>query len=351
MYVKRQILFLFSFTAVLFHSPLASNAQLASGWKAHDLTRPLPVVVEPGEAKLPASVPSDAIVLFDGTDLSNWTGPNGNEAGWTVVDGAMESVKGAGYVFSKEKFGDIQLHIEWAAPSKVQGKGQGRGNSGVFLMGNFEIQVLDSFENPTYADGGAGSIYGQFPPLVNASRKPGQWQAYDIIFKTPRFDEAGKLVSPAMVTVLHNGVVIQHGTEPYGPSGWVLHDKYDPTQTTGPIGLQDHGNPVRYRNIWVRKLVEREKRPTAYPVAKPMSAEEQQKYVGKFGSEKVSLKEEKLYLTTLKNKEMELISLGDHTFQLDKSAGTIKFVMGDDGNAIEMIQKLDAGKGGNYKKK
>lgn len=341
---------MFAMVSLSLAIPTSSFAQLESGWKAHDLKRPLPVVVDPGEAKLPASVPSDAIVLFDGTDMSNWNGPNGKEAGWVVVDGAMESVAGAGFVYSKQKFGDVQLHVEWAAPVNVKGNGQGRGNSGIFLMGNFEVQVLDSFENPTYADGGAASIYGQFPPLVNASRKPGQWQSYDIIFKTPRFDESGQLVSKAMITVLHNGVVVHHGSEPYGPTSWVLHDKYNPNQVEGPISLQDHGNPVRYRNIWVRKLVERARPDFTYPEGEVFSAEEMAKYVGQYGGEKVSLVDGKLMIRTV-NRNMEMIALGNHQFQLDKSAGTVSFEIGDDGTAKLMKLKLDAGKRGNFPRK
>ena len=224
------------------------TAQQPNGWKAHDKNRPAPEVVDPGKDNSTSSAPSDAVVLFDGTSMDAWRNQAGEKAGWQIVDGAMESVAGAGYVYTKQEFGDCQLHIEWASPAKVKGKSQGRGNSGVFMGGKVEVQVLDSFENPTYADGSAGSIYGQFTPLVNASRKPGEWQSYDVIFKTPRFDKSGKLTSPAMITVLHNGVVIHHGTEPFGPTAWVFRDDYTPDQVKGPIGLQDHGNPVRYRN-------------------------------------------------------------------------------------------------------
>lgn len=231
------------------------------GIKVHetDTTKqPLPPVVTPGDK--PGAPPSDAVVLFDGTADSfkaNWTDTKGGPSKWKVVDGAMESVRGAGYVQSKEKFGSCQLHIEWASPSKVQGNGQGRGNSGVFLMGTYEVQVLDSYENQTYADGQAGALYGRSKPLVNASRKPGEWQSYDIIFHRPLFDKDGKVTRRATFTVLHNGVLIQDHTVLSGGTGWrgphaATDYKAHPDKL--PISMQDHGNPVRFRNVWVRPL-------------------------------------------------------------------------------------------------
>ena len=327
----------------------STQAQLSSGWKAHDKSRPVPKVVDPGEATSSAAAPSDAIVLFDGKDLSNWTGPNGKKARWIVKDGVMECVKGSGFVYSKEKFADCQLHVEWASPANVKGKGQGRGNSGVFLPGGYEVQVLDSFENETYADGGAGSIYGQNPPMVNASRGPGQWQTYDIILRMAKFGEDGKLVSPAMITVLHNGVVVQHGTEPYGPTSWVLHYDYDSKNTEGHIGLQDHGNPVRFRNIWIRKLDVAATAGT-YPQERDFTDEEVKKFVGKYkGGQQVKLIDGKLWLRTI-GRDMEMRAYTDGTFGLLKSAGSISFTMGDDGEVTALKFRLDAGKGGNFKR-
>ena len=231
------------------------------GVKVHetDTTKQaLPPVVTPGEEA--ADAPSDAIVLFDGTAKSfeaNWTDTKGGPSKWKVVDGAMESVRRAGYVQSKEKFGSCQLHIEWASPSKVQGQGQGRGNSGVFLMGTYEIQVLDSYDNQTYADGSAGALYGRSKPLVNASRKPGEWQSYDIIFHQPKFDKEGKVVKRATFTVLHNGVLIQDHTILSGGTGWAgphAATDYKAHPDKMPLKMQDHGNPVRFRNIWIREL-------------------------------------------------------------------------------------------------
>jgi hypothetical protein len=231
------------------------------GVKVHetDTTKqPLPPVVSPG--KILGAPPSDAVVLFDGSAESfsaNWTDTKGGPSKWKVADGAMESVRRAGYVQSKKKFGSCQFHIEWASPSKVQGSGQGRGNSGVFLMGTYEIQVLDSYQNETYADGQAGALYGRSKPLVNASRKPGEWQSYDIIYHRPLFDKEGKVTRRATFTVLHNGVLIQDHTVLSGGTGWRgphAASAYQAHPDKMPISMQDHGNPVRFRNIWVRPL-------------------------------------------------------------------------------------------------
>ena len=233
------------------------------GVKVHetDVTKqPLPPVVTPGEPAGFFAPPSDAIVLFDGSEKSfnaNWTDTKGNPSQWNVVDGALESVKKAGYIQTKESFGSCQLHVEWASPAKVSGEGQGRGNSGVFLMGVYEVQVLDSFENQTYADGQAGALYGRNKPLANACRKPGEWQSYDIIFHRPVFDEQGKVVRRATFTVFHNGVLIQDHAVLSGGTGWMgphAASEYKAHPDKLPIALQDHGNPVRFRNVWVREL-------------------------------------------------------------------------------------------------
>jgi hypothetical protein len=233
------------------------------GVKVHELDttkQPLPPVVTPGPAGVCGAAPSDAIVLFDGSEKAlteNWTDTKGGPSGWKVVDGALESVKRAGYIQTKEKFGSCQLHVEWASPANVQGDGQGRGNSGVFLMGIYEVQVLDSFDNITYADGQAGAIYGRKKPLVNVSRKPGEWQSYDIIFHRPVFDESGKVTRRATFTVLHNGVLIQDHVVLSGGTGWMgphAASDYKAHPDKMPFSLQDHGNPVRFRNVWIREL-------------------------------------------------------------------------------------------------
>ncbi len=220
-------------------------------WRVHDSKRPHPKVITPGTDQ-PGKPPSDAIVLFDGTDLSKWRDAKGETPKWKVESGTLEIVKGSG-IWTRDEFSDIQLHIEWASPNPPKGESQGRGNSGVYLIGQYEVQVLDSFENATYADGQAGALYGQYPPLVNASRKPGEWQAYDILFTAPRAKE-GK-VEPAYVTVIHNGVVLHNHTAYLGPSTHRQLAKYgEKPATKGPIHLQDHGDPVRFRNIWIRPL-------------------------------------------------------------------------------------------------
>lgn len=229
-----------------------------SKWRVHDPNRPQPRVVTPGTfstQEKPGEPPSDAIILFDGTDLSNWIScKDGGEARWKVENGYMEVVPGTGDIQTKEHFGDCQLHIEWMAPIEATGEGQGRGNSGVFMMGLYEIQVLDCYNNPTYADGTTAAIYGQYPPLVNACRPPGEWQTYDIIWEAPRFD-GDKLVRPAYVTVLHNGIVVHNHTELIGPTTHRRVLGYKPHPPVGPLRLQDHGCPVRFRNIWYRALM------------------------------------------------------------------------------------------------
>ncbi len=232
---------------------IAAVSQTTQELKPFDPPKKEPPIITPG-AK-PGDPPSDAIVLFDGKDLTNWRSVrDGGEAKWQVKDGYMEVMPKTGDIATKQEFGDCQLHIEWATPSVVKGADQGRGNSGVFLMERYEVQVLDSYENKTYFHGQAGGVYKQHAPLVNASRKPGEWQSYDIIFLSPRFDEMGKATRRARVTVIHNGVLIQNNVEIYGNT-W--HDRPPLYIAHGPRGslkLQDHGDLVRYRNIWVRPL-------------------------------------------------------------------------------------------------
>lgn len=236
----------------------ARTALAGHAWLGHDRTRPAPAVVDPGYPSTPDQVgkaPSDAVVLFDGGDLSKWVAMNGEPTKWVVKDGAMECVPGSGYVRTLQSFGACQLHVEFATPANVKGNSQGRGNSGVFFgLDRYEIQVLDSYENKTYADGSCGSVYNQFPPLVNASRKPGAWQTYDIVWTPPSFEEDGSLRSPARVTVLHNGVLIQNNVELMGQTAWLNRPPFRAHPEKLPISFQDHGNPVRYRNVWVREL-------------------------------------------------------------------------------------------------
>ncbi|HOW70875.1 MAG TPA: DUF1080 domain-containing protein [Phycisphaerae bacterium] len=231
-------------------------------WCVHDGERPQPRVVTPGTTfSHNAPAPSDAVILFDGKDLSKWQGGDNQPARWTVENGCMAS--GRGNIRTKEKWSDFQLHLEFATPQAVSGDGQSRGNSGVLINGMYEVQVLDCFKNPTYPDGQCGAMYGQAPPLVNASKPPGEWQTYDIVFESPRWDSDAKLVKKANVTVIHNGAVLHHRHDYFGatdgingmphPSLGYYGKPHDPEVF---IELQDHANPVRFRNIWIRKLGE-----------------------------------------------------------------------------------------------
>ena len=214
-------------------------------WHVHDGLRPQPPVVTPGANA--GQAPSDAVILFDGTSTDAWSG-----GPWKIEDGAMV-VNGTGGIRTKQEFGDCQLHLEWRAP-EPKGNGQGRGNSGVFFFGRYEVQILDCYENRTYPDGMTAALYGQQPPMANACRKPGEWQSYDIAFRAPRFADDGSLASPAMVTVFHNGVCVHHGEPLIGATRHKQVASYAAHGPRGSIQLQDHGNPVRYRNIWMRRL-------------------------------------------------------------------------------------------------
>ena len=242
-------------------------------WEASEVWEPVPSVVEAN----PGAVPSDAIVLFDGKDLNHWQKPQfgfeganmeqidaiiknlddnhqGESAAWLVENGEMVVKPGTGPIETTKAFGDIQLHIEWLSPVDEGKEGQAYSNSGIFLMSFYELQVLNNYKNKTYPNGQAGSIYKQHMPLVNASRPPGEWQSYDVIFTAPRFDDSGELVSPARVTVLHNGVLVQNNVALKGPTAYIGTPKYIAHPHKLPLRLQDHGDSVRFRNIWVREL-------------------------------------------------------------------------------------------------
>ena len=230
----------------------SASAQAKIDWPIHDLARPMARVVDPGAA---GKAPADAVVLFDGTDLSKWKSQKGGgPAPWKIEGGYFEVAKGTGGIETKDGFGDCQLHLEWMSPNPPVGESQDRGNSGVFLMGIYEVQVLDSYESKTYADGQAGALYGQYPPLVNATRKPGEWQTYDIVFDAPRFDKDGKVTRPARVTAFLNGVLVQNAQELTGPTTHKARPPYKAHAAKLPLGLQDHSHPVRFRNIWIREL-------------------------------------------------------------------------------------------------
>lgn len=230
----------------------AAHAQQQQGDPAAtEVWDPEPRVVAPGTAGQP---PADALVLFGGSDLSEWRHADGSDARWRIEDGVVTVVGGTGDIETRQSFGDVQLHIEWRSPAVIEGEGQGRGNSGIFLQKRYEVQVLDSYENRTYGNGQAASIYKQRMPLVNASRPPGEWQTYDIVFRAPRFDDEGALATPGYLTVLHNGVLVQDHAELAGLTIYIGAPYYEAHPSRQPLLLQDHGNPVSFRNIWVREL-------------------------------------------------------------------------------------------------
>jgi hypothetical protein len=243
--------------------PLAATVFAATvpviHWKTGDRNRPLPAMVVPGTPSTPqhaGTAPSDAILLFNGRDLSAWKERNGKPMAWKVRDGYFEVAPGTGDIVTKQPFGDCQLHVEWATPNPPHGVDQEPGNSGVYLQSLYEIQVLESYHNKTYADGQAGAVYCQYPPLVNPSLPPGEWQTYDIIFHAPRFSADTKLHEPATLTLLFNGVLAQDHVVLTGPTDYMNRPPYKVTPAKLPLLLQDHGQPVRYRNIWIRQLAE-----------------------------------------------------------------------------------------------
>jgi hypothetical protein len=304
-------------------------------WLAHDMQRPRPPVITPAKQALPVLPPSDAVILFDGTDLSNWRDAEGGPAKWKSEEGYMESVPNSGYIYSADKFGDVQLHIEWAAPVPAKGRSQGRGNSGVFLMGLYEVQVLDSYANETYADGQAAAIYGQYPPLVNACLPPGQWQSYDIVFRRPRFHEDGALAKPARITVHQNGILVQDDKELWGPTTWLQNLPYKSHPDKLPLSLQDHGNPVRYRNIWLRELKESTEDGTPAEQHRKtieLPADQLQQFVGayqsllgEFGT--IELKGDQLQLHMKMGQVIDLLPMSATEFAMRWTAGKLVFVV------------------------
>jgi hypothetical protein len=250
MIMTRSFLILTSACAMLSLNALAQNNQQAKP-EDTEVWEPIPKVITPGTSINTA--PSDAIVLFNGKDFDQWESETGGPVKWALKNGAMVMVKKAGMIKTKQKFEDFQLHIEWATPAEVKGEGQGRGNSGIFMQDLYELQVLDNFNSRTYSNGQAGSFYKQKIPLVNACLKPGAWQTYDVIWTAPRFNEDGSLKSPARATVLQNGVLVQNNVSLEGPTQYVGKASYH-QHGPGPIALQDHGDLVSFRNIWIRPL-------------------------------------------------------------------------------------------------
>ena len=304
-------------------------------WKVHDMNRPKPVIVAPPAQQLPVTPPNDAIVLFDGTNLSEWEAVDGSPTEWVVRDGNMEAVPGAGYIQSKQRFGDVQLHVEWAAPVPARGSGQGRGNSGVFLMGLYEVQVLDSYENETYADGQAAAVYGQYPPLLNVTRPPGEWQSYDIVFRRPRFGKAGQLLKPARITVIHNGILVQDNVEPWGPTAWLQFQSYKQHADRLPLQFQDHGNPVLFRNVWVRDLEPEQGEMTSMHADIALTDDVLDSYAGTYAispnnSYSVGRDGRNLYVM-IGNRRFDISPRSATEFEMKNTAGIIQFELGADG--------------------
>ncbi len=241
----------FSFVVVALTSCMILNAQQPQkNPESTETWEPVPPIVTPGEGP---QAPSDAVVLFNGSNLDQWTNSKGEAATWTLEGGAVTVKPGTGTIQTKQLFGDCQLHIEFREPSVVKGESQGRGNSGIFLQGNYELQVLDCYNNKTYSNGQTGSIYKQHIPLVNACKKPGEWQTYDVVYTAPKFGESGRIVTPAYITVLHNGVLIQNHVAIWGHTEYIGYPAYT-KHGKGPLVLQDHGDLVSFRNIWIREL-------------------------------------------------------------------------------------------------
>lgn len=308
-----------------------------SQWLGHDRTRPAPEVVDPGypsTAEKPGKAPSDAVVLFDGGDLSNWSAMDGQPSKWKTNEGAMECVPGSGYIRTLRSFGECQLHVEFATPTPPKGSSQGRGNSGVFFgMGRYEVQVLDSYQNKTYSDGSCGSIYNQYAPLVNASKKPGEWQTYDIVWTPPKFAADGSLESPARATVFHNGVLIQNNVKLIGETGWLTRAPYKAHPEKLPLALQDHGNPVRYRNIWVREL-DHPRHPEYYLPDATLDS-----YVGTYENAVITRRESNLILNLEGVETILFASSPTHFFskvvdiqaEFDPAQKTVTISVGEDG--------------------
>ncbi len=326
---------------LLFPLCLPAWAQTPSQWKAHDMARPRPGTVEP-PAALTTPPPPDAVVLFGGSDLSRWQSADEGPAPWAVRDGYFEIVPGSGSILTREGFGDVQLHVEWMVPEFVEGEGQNRGNSGIYFMGRYEVQVLDSHANDTYPDGQAASIYGQRPPLVNASRPTGQWQSYDIVFRRPRFDHAGVVVEPARLTVLHNGVLVQDCVRLVGPTMWLQPLPYRDHPDRLPLLLQDHDSPVRFRNVWLRELREFEDPgPPAgrYPAGVRLPAPRLERYPGRYQFDTgdvvtLSLEGGVLRAHFFGPMSLELVPLSEREFELRRTAARFTFELDPGGRPV-----------------
>jgi Domain of Unknown Function (DUF1080) len=314
-------------------------------WKSHDMSRPRPPVMEALPQLLPAPAPPNATVLFDGKDLSQWTNAKNEAAAWKVENGYMEIVPGTGGIQTKKAFGDVYLHVEWASPNPATDTSQDRGNSGIFLMSLYELQVLDSYHADTYADGQAGALYGQVPPRFNVCKPPGEWQAYDIFFRRPRFADDSSLVTPASITVLHNGILIQDNEKYFGPTSWLKFLPYVKHADQLPLMLQEHHCPVRFRNIWALPLPENTNPPATYAdKAVDLPEMNVENYTGVYDRADTKAP---ITITAHGNilsgnffwrpGELEMVPLSLTEFVLKDTDAQVKFELDDKGKAIGLV--------------
>jgi hypothetical protein len=336
--------------------PPQPSAPRASAWLQHDTTRPLPPRVEPADARLPAPAPADATVLIpaDGSSLDAWESPNGSAAPWRTEGGAVVVAPGSGAIQTKQAFGDVQLHIEWKAADEPEKTNQDRSNSGVFFFGEderYEVQILDTYENRTYADGTAGAIYGQFPPLANALRPSDQWQAYDIFFRAPRFGEDGTVEEPARLTVLQNGILVQNNERLVGRTVWLETMPYEPHGRTGKIRLQDHGSPVQFRNMWVRETPDRPAPQAGYGEYDDVDLTEAdyERLTGRYdrpGGDAFVIERTDAGLglsLPWRQGILRMVPLSPTRFQLENTAGQVSFTVDDAGNPTELVFEMGGG--------
>lgn len=329
-------------------TPANDSVNTSVHWKIHDMNRPKPQVIEPVNQSLPSLAPKGAIILFKAGDISQWKGNDSSNPKWKLENDYMEIVPGTGAITSKQSFGDVFLHVEWASPDDSSKRGQDRGNSGIFFMEQYEMQVLDSYQADTYADGQAGALYGQAPPRFNACKPRGQWNVYDISFRRPRFSEDGTLKSPARITVIHNGILIQDNEEYKGPTSWLKYLPYKAHADKLPLSLQEHNGKVRYRNMWALPLPE-----LTMPVGdngdKPINIgeEELDKFTGSYErpNEKapivITKKNGRLYADFFwRPGELELVPISPKEFALKETAGSVTFNVDDKGTATDIIFHL-----------